>query len=1136
MKWVGIIITVFFACHNTLAQIQPSSLEGIVQTSAARIASAEVQFDYIGRGSAGKLSSIHVVSDAHGSFSLAHIAPGHYRIQVRVPGVAIPIVATFQLHSATRQILLNVRDSALSVQELQTAASTNSAQEQVIKSAEVSDLPLEQRDSSSLLLLSAGTTTAAATGSNFTQQYSIHGQPGTEAVFALDGGDTTDPELGGGTITDFNVDAIQRIDTFSGVMPASLGEGAAGYTDVITKSGTDQVHGVYFEFLRNSALDARNYFDHPTPAAPGRIPPFIRNEFGLTDGGPVVLPRLYNGRGRTYYFVEYQGLRQIQGTTQVLSVPTPTERQGLDTTAYPGDTLVVPVDSNIAAILNRYPEPNFPSGPFGPRTYASDSKVDTSNDQFSIRLDHRLSSISRLMGRYTLENVDGPITNPNQTAIDPSFARLFTELYRSAVINYARVPSAHLSMETTASLIRSTPLYSSENAVQPGITFGDNLFEAFNSEAGGYQRTWGNVLLLRQTATFVHRNHVLEAGIEARFNRDISGFSNSTNGSRSFGGGPVYSDVIINSTSGTHDIHPGDLLPDTLSAFLSATPYTFLQSGGGNGFGQGVHTGEGAVHRESYNGYFLDNWQARPHLTVNYGIRYEVSSRIHEPHDLTSGALFLDANGQRTNYTTPGAQEEWLVNPQPPYSVNWKGWGPRLGLTWQVRSSAKTSTTIKAGAGITTLVSYPFANTNITNDFPFAVIVSATAQPSAPIPFHAGVLPFLTPVIYTLGGAPLYQNGTTKVTPNTPVDLNRYEKDLAAMLPGDQVQPLVLQGQAANFRNRYLSTWSFGIDQQFGSFSASADYIGISSVGLPIMTYPNGYVGADPQFAPHSEFGPTGQFIGGFGPENFFISGAHSSYNGGEFILSKSPTRWGIGLNATYTYSKELDDCVGAGISNTEPVTFSLAQTPFDVSAEKSRSSSELGQTLAYTISLQPALNQWFHFSHAQRLLTNWQANAIGQWNDGLPFTVYSGVEQAGYGNGGGYRPDQAGKPSLSTHHAVRDDYFGQGANNASFFSIPINVPGGTGPFHGRAGTLGRNTFTGPHFSTLDLALSKSTPIAKTFNLEARAEFYNLFNTVNFGLPNNVLNGSGFGIINSTNNGGVINNSRQMQLSLKLVY
>ncbi len=1118
-------------------------MQGIVQTSTGRIASAEVQLDHIDRGSAGNSSPADVVTDARGSFSFAHIAPGLYRIQVRLPGVAIPLVSVFHLRGAARQILLTVRGSVLRVQELQTAAANDSAQQQVKKRADVSDLPLEQRDSSSLLRLSAGTTAAATSGGNFTQQYSIHGQPGTEAVFALDGGDTTDPELGGGTITDFNVDAIQRIDTFSGVMPASLGEGAAGTTEVITKSGTDQLHGVFFEFLRNSVLDARNYFDHPTPAAPGRIPPFIRNEFGLTNGGPVILPHIYDGAGRTYYFLEYQGLRQIQGTTQVLSVPTTDERGGRDTTAYPatatspGDTLIIdPVNPNIAAILNRYPEPNFPSGPFGPRSYTSDSKVDTSNDQFSVRLDHRLSNISRLMGRYTLENIDGPTTNPNQTAIDASFAQLFTELYRSAEINYVRAPSANFSMGTTAAFIRSTPLYSSENSVQPGITFGDNLFEAFNSEAGGYRHTWGNVLQLRQTATFVHRNHVFEAGVEGRFNRDISGYSFSTNGIYKFGGGPVYSVVNISSASGTHDIHPGDLLPDTVSALLTATPYTFTQSGGGNGFGQGTHTAEGEVRRESYNAYFLDNWQFRPHLLVNYGIRYEVSSRVHEPHDLTSGGLYLDADARRTSYMAPGAKEEWLVNPQPPYGMNWKGWGPRLGFTWQLRSSTKSSTIVKAGSGITTLVTYPFQSTNITNDFPFSVTISAVAQTSAAIPFQADVLPFHTPIVYALGGAPLYQNGSSKVARNSSVDIVRYENDLATMLPGHQVQPLQFQGQAADFRNGYFATWSFGIDQQFGSFDASASYIGISTVGLPNMIYPNGYSGADPQFAPYSEFGPTGQFIGGFGPENLFVSAAHSSYHGGEFILRKSPTRWGIGLNATYTYSKELDDVISGEISSIEPVTSAMAQNPFDVSQEKSRSSSDLGQTLTYTISLEPGFNRWFHTSQAQPLLTGWQANAIGQWNGGLPFTVYSGVQQTGYGDGGADRPDQVGKSSLSTHHAVREDYFGRGSGNASFFYIPLNVPGGTGPFHGRAGTLGRNTFTGPHFSSLDLALSKNTPLAHELNLEARAEFYNLFNTVNFGLPNNVLNGSGFGIINSTNNGGVINNSRQMQFSLKLVY
>src|SRR5205823_9461844 len=104
---------------------------------------------------------------------------------------------------------------------------------------------------------------------------------------AMDGIDTTDPELGGATFSNFNVDAIQEIRSSSGVMPAEIGHGAAGFTDIISKSGTAQVHGTVFEFLRNAALDARNFFDRRTLANPGRIPPFARNEFGFTNGGPL---------------------------------------------------------------------------------------------------------------------------------------------------------------------------------------------------------------------------------------------------------------------------------------------------------------------------------------------------------------------------------------------------------------------------------------------------------------------------------------------------------------------------------------------------------------------------------------------------------------------------------------------------------------------------------------------------------------------------------------------------------------------------------------------------------------------------------------------------------------------------------
>src|SRR5262249_18009262 len=155
-------------------------------------------------------------------------------------------------------------------------------------------------------------------------------------------------------------------------MPADTGHGAAGFTNVVTKSGTNQIHGSAFEFLRNAALDARNYFDHPNAIDKRRIPPFARNEFGATIGGPVALGNLYDGRDKTFFFGEYQGFRQVLGTTQVIPVPTAAERQGTDVVSYTDsagnvskDTLTVPVNPILVPLLNRYPLPNLPSGPFG---------------------------------------------------------------------------------------------------------------------------------------------------------------------------------------------------------------------------------------------------------------------------------------------------------------------------------------------------------------------------------------------------------------------------------------------------------------------------------------------------------------------------------------------------------------------------------------------------------------------------------------------------------------------------------------------------------------------------------------------------------------------------------------------------
>ena len=553
---------------------------------------------------------------------------------------------------------------------------------QRLSSQQVSSLPLNQRDFSQLLLLAGGTQTDTNGSSNFTQQFAVNGQRGTTAVFAMDGIFISDPEMGGATFPNFNVEAIQEIRSNSGVMPAEIGAGAASYTDVITKSGTSAVHGAVFSFVRNAAFDARNYFDRRSLAQPGRIPPFVRNEFGFTNGGPVVLPGLYDGRGRTFYFGQYQGFRQVLGTTQVFPVPTLAERQGFDSTAYPGDTLLVPVNPQIAQVLARYPLPDDPQGAYGARTYAISSRVVTDSDQFSIRIDHRISDKAQFFTRFNFDNLTGPTTNPAQTALDPSFGVTFFNHERDLGLRYTRSISPKMTSESSFGFIRTTPDYPTLNRTQPGMNFADGLYESFNSAAGSVMAAFTNLFQARQDFTYAQGKHTFKWGAEARFNRDTALFGTSPNGAYTFGGGPSYAPEDIPSLSGAHDIHIGDQLPDTLTSFLTGAPHSYTTAVAPPMFAQGSHIGEVAVRREAYNFYFQDAWKISPHLMLSYGLRYEVTTRLHAAHKLTSGSTFVGPDGSPAHPWDPDAQLEFFVDPQPPYSFDGHGWGPRLALDW----------------------------------------------------------------------------------------------------------------------------------------------------------------------------------------------------------------------------------------------------------------------------------------------------------------------------------------------------------------------------------------------------------------------------------------------------------------------
>jgi len=1079
-------------------------------------------------------------TSASGQFSFTGIAAGSYTLTVNTGNriwTAVDPVIIKEDATLTAEVRLLAEGQVLRVTLAQNAASPQASGGEHLSTGEVSSLPLNERDFSKLLLLAAGTMTDTNGAANFTQQFAVNGQRGSAAVFAMDGADTTDPELGGATFSNFNVDAIQEVQSSSGVMPADTGHGAAGFTNVITKSGSDQVHGSVFEFVRNASFDARNFFDHKSDLDTRRLPPFARNEFGVTNGGPLFVPHIYDGRGKTFYFAEYQGFRQVLGTTQVFPVPTLAERQGIDTTTFPGDTLTVPVSSKVAALLASYPLPNDPQGAFGARTYATSSKVATRTDQASLRVDHRLSEKATLFLRASRNQVTGPTTNPDQTALDPDFGVKFLDHQRNAAIKYSRAATPRFSYQTTIGYIRSTPLFLTSNQTQPAIAFGDGLFQGFNSADGSVFGSYGNVYQFKEDMVYGRGSHSFKWGAELRFNRDTTIFGTNPDGQYTFGGGAAYSPALIPSASGQNDIHPGDKLPDSLTGLLTATPYSFTVTAAASRTPKGNKFDEAAVRREAYNFYFQDTWKATAQISINYGFRYETNSRIHEAKHRTSLALPVGPNGEPAGYLTPGATQIYVYNPQPAYAMDWSGWGPRLSVDFGLTKH----TTLHAGGAVTTILPNLWLQNYVTGAFPFVFQPLLIAQPGSPLNFQDSVATLSLPPVYTTQGGLLFASGSSSNVPaNTPMDVQRFQNDLAALTPGNQVQLFTAISFDARFHNGYIATQTLGIDHEIGSVKLSASYVGTAGVHLASVLSPNGYGGAEPAFAPYTQFNSAGQAIGGFGPESVMSSGAHSSYHALQTNVTQNNSRAGLSFQGSYTFSKSIDDtsAVPGGISGSPGVILqTLPQDPRNPSADKGPSTFDV--THVFTLSLIQSLpleRVGFLQPLGKKLTKGWQVLNITTLTSGSPFTVYSGVQQTGAGLGGTDRPDLLAMPSFSTSRAVREDYFGLGKANGSLFTIPINIPGGTGPSHGRLGTLGRDTFRGPGFHDFDLALIKDTAFGhrgngELANLQFRAEFFNIFNEVNFGLPSNIVLGSGFGVISRT-----AGPSRQIQFSLKLNY
>ncbi len=398
------------------------------------------------------------------------------------------------------------------------------------------------------------------------------------------------------------------------------------------------------------------------------------------------------------------------------------------------------------------------------------------------------------------------------------------------------------------------------------------------------------------------------------------------------------------------------------------------------------------------------------------------------------------------------------------------------------------------------------------------------------------------PGAYTPTGQLIYSTGNSMdVAPNTVMDITRFERDLAALSPDKQVRAVSAYGMARDTVNGYVGSYTAGLERNVRDVTVNASYVAATGVKLARIDFPNGYGGADPSVARYTQFDAAGKVVGGFGPIYITANDSHSTYHSLQVSASKTSLRYGLGFQASYTFSKSLDDTsavLGGFVSAASgTVLQSSPQNPFNIRAEKGPSTFDATHSFSFNAVQDLALGRVPLLRLLGRRFTGgWSLLGVGSLATGSPFSIMSGIQQTSLGSNGADRPDQVGTPVVSTSRTVREDYFGLGAANGSYFSIPINVAGGTGPNQGRLGTLGRNTFRGPGFHNFDMSLIKNTAIGLASNpervvLQFRAEVFNVFNLVNFGLPNNVLLGPGFGLISRTSG-----SSRQIQLSLKILF
>ncbi len=1068
------------------------------------------------------------VTTGAGAYTIPRLIVGTYTVGASARGFKTATVSGITLNvGEQREVNFTLVLAGLTSKVEVSAAppllnTTNATLAGLVTTAQVQDLPLNGRDITQLVFLEPGMAQDSgsmgwmgSTPSSMSQWIS-NGNRGETETGTLDGANVSDAEMGTLQFTNFNLDAIAQFKVMQNDYSAQYGEGGGTITEIVTKSGTNQFHGGLFDYVRNSAFDARNFFATT-------VPPFRRNEFGGTFGGPIK-------KNKTFFFFQYAGLRQRLGEPDIVAVPTPAERNGAVTVTENGqsDDLLVPLNPVAKEVLSKYPLPNEPSGAFGPETYNFEFSEPLNNDQFSARLDQHFSTKDSLFLRASYVNNIAKET-------DAFAAELAGANFSTSDIGEARnyaLGETHIFTPTLVNVFNFTINRGIEGVPEAPAeaTLTDTDF------LDGSLQDWGPdsfetkyVTTLFQPSdniSWAHGRHSFNIG--GSFIREWDNGTGVTSagpsGGMNFNSGTPLTEAIP-STNGGLSLPAGTLSPlglismmegdvDYYSRALAIAPYG--PSGGG-----GVWWG---LRRSMMAAYIQDDFKATRRLTLNLGLRYEYDTVPSEVGD---------------RFSEPGETGDlyghFIVNPQPLWQPDAVAgdFGPRFGLALDLGHN----TVLRGGFAVfTNMIPTVYPDQSLV-DFPVASFGTLSNAR-----YSLSPLPVSLPLLTSITGAPVATNGNTKsVPPNTAINFEPYVSTLG---------PLIGDFPSGNLRNGYTESGNFTLEHQFaGGVAVQASYVANDGVSLYTQDYHNAMAGAEPRYTPFSNISPGLSEIQAFNNQGF------SYYNGLQLQVQKISPAHGITFQADYTWAKDMTDsddvwAAGSGSYNSGAI---MENNPECRMCEYAPASFSVAQRFSANFIYNVPLDQWQALSRVPRRLTQgWSLLGIVSAQTGFPFTVGTSYPSVQYGfdsyDGLGDRPFLVQKATRSTilEAGCGPQYFSNAVIglNPSTCAAPLEgvgtgffgVPLVTSPITGSAaltspGNLGRNTFTGPGWSNFDFSVIKNTRITETKTLQFRAEFFNILNEATFGNPDNLLGSTGFGAIT-----GTASAEREIQFALRFIF